>query len=278
MCIEKRLSHKRLGFVLLELLIVIGIMSIIFPVGFSSVNLQLQRARDLRRKSDLQNIKIAMEQYYSTANTFPSAAPLCGKPFAYKSEVFMNEFPCDPLTHLPYLYLTDSLINYQWYKVYTHLERNDDIIIEQIGCQDGCGPECAFNYGVTSSNISITTCIWAAPMPTLSPVPTLRSTTTPTTTPIMSPAPGETISPTIYIEPTLVPSSTVAPTTIPTPSFTQDNYVCAPGGGQDGACEVFDDPDRSLCPFVYLNDPTCQSACVDKASKCKNSSGKYKPY
>lgn len=274
MCIKKRLSHKRFGFVLLELLIVIGIMTLIFPVGFSSVTLQLQRARDLRRKSDLQNIKIAMEQYYSTVDAFPSEAPSCGKPFVYKSEMFMSEFPCDPLTRLPYLYLTDSLSNYQWYKVYTYLERNDDIIIKQIGCQDGCGPECAYNYGVTSSNISITACIWAAPNPTLTPVPTLILTVTPE----VSPTPDQTISPTIYGEPTIVPSSTITPVNAPTPSFAQDNFVCAPGGGEEGSCEVFDDPDRSLCPFVYINDSTCQFICADKASKCKNSSGKYKPY
>ena len=261
------------GFVLLELLIVIGIMSIIFPVGFSSVNTQLQRARDFRRKSDLQNIKIAMEQYYSTVNTFPLIAPSCGEPFVYGHEVFMSEFPCDPLTHVPYLYLTDDLSNYQWYKVYTHLERSDDIIIEQIGCQDGCGPECAYNYGVASSNISITACVWTAPKSTLFPTPTLKLTVTP----IVSPIAGQ-ISPTIYIEPTGIPSSTTGPIIITTPSYMQANYVCAPGGGQDGVCEIFDDPDRSLCPFVYLNDSTCQYKCEDKANKCKNSSGKYKPY
>lgn len=247
---------KRSGFALLELLVVMGIIGLLVPFGFGSIKVQTERARDFRRKSDLQDIKIAMEQYYSAANAFPATIPFCGESFQYKSDLLLREFPCDPLTRAPYTYLTDSLIEYQWYKVYTHLERHDDTIIEQIGCQDGCGPECAYNYGVASTNISITACIWATPLPT--------STPEPTAIPTISTLPTDVTTPT-----SMIPTSTPQPT--------QLNYVCAPGGGDEGSCEVFDDPDRSLCPFVYLNDPTCQNQCYDKENKCKNSSGKYKP-
>jgi prepilin-type N-terminal cleavage/methylation domain-containing protein len=67
------------------------------------------------------------------------------------------------------------------------------------------------------------------------------------------------------------------PTLIPTPSPRPVFYVCAPGGGTEGVCEAYDDPDRSECPKVFPDDPTCQHDCKAKDHKCKNASGKYVP-
>lgn len=66
------------------------------------------------------------------------------------------------------------------------------------------------------------------------------------------------------------------PTLIPTPSPMPDLYVCAPGGGKEGSCEVYYDPERSECPKAYPDDPTCLNECNENANKCKNASGKYK--
>lgn len=54
-------------------------------------------------------------------------------------------------------------------------------------------------------------------------------------------------------------------------------YVCSPGGGQEGACEAYDDPTISQCPVVFPNDPTCKTSCADRNNRCKNSSGKHVP-
>lgn len=205
------------------------------------------QARDYHRKKDLKDLEVVMEYYYDAASAYPSSVPPCGKPLMYNDKVILDSFPCDP-TDTPYLYLTDELTNHQWYKMYTHLERDSDLSIALIGCSSGCGPECAYNFGVASSNISVTACVWP---------------------------PGHG-TPTMAVTPTPQPTIELAPTTTPMPAFAR--YVCAPGGGQPGVCEIFDDPDRSLCPFVYPNDPTCQYQCDDKDNRCKNSSGKYKPY
>lgn len=51
-------------------------------------------------------------------------------------------------------------------------------------------------------------------------------------------------------------------------------FVCAPGG----ACEDFEDPERSKCPVVFENDPQCGGVdCNDKDYRCQNSSGKLVP-
>lgn len=59
----------RQGFTLLELLVVIGIIAIL--VGFATVSYSAAqvRARDARRKADLNSMKDALEQYYA-ANSF----------------------------------------------------------------------------------------------------------------------------------------------------------------------------------------------------------------
>lgn len=198
-----------------------------------------------------------MEHYYAAANAYPLSLPPCGQPLKYNNKVIMDAIPCDPTAHAPYVYLTDSLTQYQWYKIYTNLERDIDKSIALIGCSDGCGPECAYNYGVASPNISITTCVLSGPG--ISPIPTVTAEAS-------SPTPGA--SPTIApVKPTLSP--------LPSPATATANYVCAPGGGQNGSCEEFDDPDRSLCPVVYIDDPTCQNKCGSKDNRCKNASGKY---
>lgn len=249
----------RVAFTLIEILLVVSIIGILAPGAYVATASYFSQAHDLQRKKDLKNLEIVMEYYYDAASAYPAAIPDCGEPLQYNDRVILDEFPCDPTTNQPYTYLTDSLTGYSWYKIYTHLERNEDLSIPIIGCTQGCGPDCAYNFGVASSNISVTACVWLG-----SSIPTPQDT------------PSITPSPTVIVS---TPEVTPEPVTItPEPTPLWGKYVCAPGGGQPGVCEVFDDPDRSLCPFIYPNDPTCQGACDITDNRCKNSSGKYKPY
>lgn len=56
------------GFTLLELLVVIAILGILLSIGFVFYQRALQNARDQTRISDLSNVKIALEQYFSDDN------------------------------------------------------------------------------------------------------------------------------------------------------------------------------------------------------------------
>ncbi len=55
-----------LGFTLFELLVVISIIAIITAVGVASYSSAQKRARDARRKQDMQAIQKAFEQYYAS--------------------------------------------------------------------------------------------------------------------------------------------------------------------------------------------------------------------
>lgn len=53
------------GFSLLELLVVIGIIGILVAIGTISYSTAQTRSRDARRRSDVENIGKALEQYYA---------------------------------------------------------------------------------------------------------------------------------------------------------------------------------------------------------------------
>lgn len=58
------------GFTLLELLVVIGIIGILVGLGAVSYSTAQKKARDAKRKSDLQTLQNCLEQYYSYNNNF----------------------------------------------------------------------------------------------------------------------------------------------------------------------------------------------------------------
>lgn len=61
------------GFTLLEILVVIGIIGILLGLGAVSYSTAQKKARDARRKGDLQAIQKVLEQCYSVNNySYPS--------------------------------------------------------------------------------------------------------------------------------------------------------------------------------------------------------------
>lgn len=62
------------GFTLLEMLVVIGIIAILVTLGFSSYSTVQKSARDAKRKSDLEQIRAALEMYSTNNNTYPVGA------------------------------------------------------------------------------------------------------------------------------------------------------------------------------------------------------------
>lgn len=58
------------GFTLIELLVVVAIIGILASVVMASLNSVRAKARDTRRKTDLVQIRTALELYYSTYGTY----------------------------------------------------------------------------------------------------------------------------------------------------------------------------------------------------------------
>lgn len=95
--------RRRDGFTLIELLIVIviiGILSTLVIANFVGVR---ARARDAQRKTDLSQIRTALQLYYSDEGQYPSwttaTSPDCGEEFGGDTGVtYIKEMPCDPKT------------------------------------------------------------------------------------------------------------------------------------------------------------------------------------
>lgn len=112
------------GFTLVELLVVIGIITMITALLFPNFMGARQRARDSQRKADLKQIQGAVELYKLDQNppAYPSgnfAGTMCRRCWSAAgssdvcptgSNVYMNKFSCDPGSNnpTPYIYTRDA--------------------------------------------------------------------------------------------------------------------------------------------------------------------------
>lgn len=147
------------GFTLIEILVVVAIIALLLLISVNQLPLFLARANDSKRKSNLQELKIAIEQYHTDKGCYPpdDAISVCGSTNSVLAP-YLKEIPCDPVTKLPYAYAPDGCISF---KLYTYLFDLHDPDIEKVDCSNGCGPvrnpllEPEYNYGVGSGNVDI---------------------------------------------------------------------------------------------------------------------------
>ena len=132
-----------------EVLIVVAVAAILAIAGFFGVMVQISKARDARRKADLDALRIALEDWSDDHGRFPTELELpgCGQGF----DRYLKEFPCDPVTGNKYIYVTGG----NWFKVYTKLAWGRDPVIADVGCGSGCGPGKSYNYGVASGDVRV---------------------------------------------------------------------------------------------------------------------------
>jgi len=95
------------GFSLLELLVVIGIVSILLAIAAASYSTTQMKSRDAKRQADLKNIQQAAEQYYSICGfEYPDfsggvrSAIVCANPA--QGILPTRKLPLDPKTGSPY--------------------------------------------------------------------------------------------------------------------------------------------------------------------------------
>lgn len=144
---------KKYGFTLIELLIVLSILSFLSIVGMGNYLNQLKKGHDGKRKKDLGALRTVLEDYYNDKGRYPLTAEMaCG----YDLSPWLKSVPCET-DGSSYIYQTDTGGTY--YRIYTVLEFDDDVLIEKVGCQKvvsgGCPGNSSYNYGVSSSNIDL---------------------------------------------------------------------------------------------------------------------------
>ena len=95
--------HK--GFTLIELLISLAIIGTV--TSFIMVNLlsARERGRDAERKSELQQLRTALELYRNDQGVYPTAPlPACNAALAVSGTTYIQKVPCDPTNSGQYVY------------------------------------------------------------------------------------------------------------------------------------------------------------------------------
>lgn len=147
-------NKRRNGSFLIELLIAIGIMAIFSSTAFIGLLPQLQKARDAKVKEDFIQVRNALTQYYDDVGCFPESLPTCDQQFSRNTYVYFNKFPCD-LFGNEYVYEPEANTCPQSYRLLTNLENIKDKSIDMVGCRFGCGNQCLYNYGISSTNLKL---------------------------------------------------------------------------------------------------------------------------
>ncbi len=87
------MSTRSRGFTLIELLVVIAIIGILSSVVLASLNTARGKARDAKRLSDMHQIQIALELYYTKNGNYPASNNSgCGGWESTGSDATNNDF------------------------------------------------------------------------------------------------------------------------------------------------------------------------------------------
>jgi len=100
-------KNTKKGFSLVELLVVITIIAILSVVAYTAVGGQTIKARDSKRKQDLNTIQSAMELFFVENGTYPAVLETGTDPGQIPKK-FLSEIPVDPSTEQVYLYATNG--------------------------------------------------------------------------------------------------------------------------------------------------------------------------
>ena len=131
-CYNKLMSkNQKSGFTLIELLVVIAIIAIITAVIITSILSSRIKARDARRVSDVNQIQLALEQFFDKCHAYPVSLSLsanCTGGTTFSN--FISVIPQDPSTHALYDYSTNS--THTDYVLHAALESNSDALLDSL--------------------------------------------------------------------------------------------------------------------------------------------------
>ncbi len=138
------MNKMKRGFTLIELLVVIAIIGVLATLVINNLNDARGRARDLKRKSGLNQLKTALRLYYNDYQRYPADAngryiPLCGGAncqtgdnWTVSGTIYMASMP-------EYQYNYDEASNGEYYTLKVSLENaaDPDIAPSQAACPGG---------------------------------------------------------------------------------------------------------------------------------------------
>jgi prepilin-type N-terminal cleavage/methylation domain-containing protein len=114
----QKIFQKNKGFTLVELIVVMSIISLLASVVLVNINGYLAKARDARRKIDLQTLATAVRMYETDNNHLPRSTGWCtyisnsannwGPDFQNDIKLYLPKTPLDPI-------LANSVGDYLYY-------------------------------------------------------------------------------------------------------------------------------------------------------------------
>ncbi len=137
---------KNRGVSLVELMIVVVILAALAVVGFWAWRTQVFKGYDSRRKTDIYQIKVAIEEYEKDHDCYPLPQLLVCDP-GTGLRPYLDKIPCDPETGDSYYYEIDNSACPKWYRLYSYLFNSAD---EDV--TSNIGPGGIYNYSSGSPN------------------------------------------------------------------------------------------------------------------------------
>lgn len=137
---------KKNGFTLTELIIVILILGVLALIAIAYFRGQIGKGNDAKRKSDINRISIALEEYEKDHNCYPLPQLVTCSP-GTGLQPYLDKIPCDPVTKASYYYDYQNAVCPGWYRLFTSLQnKTDSSLIPSIG------PNGAYNFYQGSGN------------------------------------------------------------------------------------------------------------------------------
>jgi len=104
---NSKLKTQNFGFTLIELLVVISVIGLLAALIMVNFNAARERARDVQRKSDMDQIKKALRMYYNDKNLYPETSgagnKICGCTDPCRTYEWNAAFDCGGMTYMKLL-------------------------------------------------------------------------------------------------------------------------------------------------------------------------------
>lgn len=137
---------KSSGATLIELIVVVGIIAFLALIAFWAYRTQFFKGYDSRRKTDMYQIKVAVEEYEKDHDCYPLPQLVVCAP-GTGLRPYLDRIPCDPITKASYYYDHEDSFCPKWFRIYTTLEN-----LKDPNYAGTIGPNGVYNYYVSSPN------------------------------------------------------------------------------------------------------------------------------
>lgn len=140
----------RWGYTMLELLIIGAVVAILVLLGLTGWRTQVVKGEDARKKSDLHQLSVVFEDYYNDNGCYPPEEYFDEESDCASDQLmpYIDEIPCDPDGSVYDYYLGDDDCSDYW--IYADLGWEGDPVIEEVGCESGCGTDGSYDWGLAS--------------------------------------------------------------------------------------------------------------------------------